>query len=308
MPPTRVRRIGYLFAGTRAVGQRWADAFADQLRTLGWIEGENLIVEWRFSEGHNEILPEVVAELIRLPVEVIVSGGAQGTTVAHQATSTIPIVMMLGQEPTAPSAPGMVESFARPGGNVTGTVTNASAWTTKSVELLKTLLPHISRLAILGDRSAPNDVDLRTPTAQAAQTFGIQVLDLDVDSAPGVDGLFEAAQLSGADAIYVLAIGTLNPLFARICELSIQTRIPSMSMSPVPVTDYGGLVAYGPDYVAAWRQGADYVDKILRGASPADLPVEEPRQYDFILNVKTAQALGIALPPDAAAQVTQWIQ
>jgi putative ABC transport system substrate-binding protein len=260
------------------------------------------------SEGHNEILPEVVAELIQLPVEVIVSGGAQGTAVAHQATSTIPIVMMLGQEPTAPSAPDMVESFARPGGNVTGTVSNAAAWTTKSVELLKTLLPQISRLAILGDTTAPNDVDLRAPTAQAAQTFGIQVLDLGVQGAADVDALFEAAHLWGADAVYVLAIGTLNPLFARICELAIETRISCMSMSPVPVTDYGGLVAYGPNYVTAWRQGADYVDKILRGASPADLPVEEPRQYDFIVNVKTAQALGVTFSPDAAAQVTLWVQ
>jgi putative ABC transport system substrate-binding protein len=153
-----MRRIGYLFGGTRVIQQRFMDAFVDRLRMLGWIKDENLTIEFRIAESHNEVLPELAAELVQLPVEVIVAIGALAVEPAQRATSTIPIVMVFGPEPTAPTATGIVQRLARPGGNATGTVSGLDTWSSKPVELLKTLLPHLSRLAILTDTSTPADL------------------------------------------------------------------------------------------------------------------------------------------------------
>jgi putative ABC transport system substrate-binding protein len=269
---------------------------------------KNLTIEWGLAESHNELLPEFAQDLVRLPVEVILAVGGLAAGPAHQATSTIPIVMVAGPDPTAPPYPGMVQSFARPGANVTGNTYGATIVGTKSVECLKTLLPQLSRLAILGDRSTPNDADLRVPATRAAQTLGVQVLDLDVRSGPDVDGLLEAAQTSGVDALFALPKATLDTRWPRIWELAARSRLAVMYGIPAPVTDHGGHLAFSPNLIVEWRQGVDYVDKILRGVSPADLPVQQPRQFDFVVNVKAAQALGITFPSDAAAQVTQWIQ
>jgi putative ABC transport system substrate-binding protein len=258
-------------------------------------------------ETQNELLPQLAAELVQLPVEVILTVGALATEPAHQATTTIPIVMVLGPDPTVLTASGMVQSLARPGGNVTGTSGGVAPWNTKAVELLKTLLPQLSRLAILGDRSTPNDADMRPPAAHAAQALGLQILDLDL-SAPNVDGPLEVAQAWGADALYVIPTATFDSRYPRITELAASFRPPAIYGGPFVVSDNGGLMSFSANYIAAWRQAAEYVDKLLRGAAPPDLPVQAPRQFDFVVNVKTAQDLGITFPPDVAAQVTQWIQ
>jgi putative ABC transport system substrate-binding protein len=304
-----MRRIGYLYGGTRADAQPYMDAFVNELRMIGWIEGANLAIEWRIAETHNELLPELAVDLVQLPVEVIVTPGSLATDPASQATSTIPIVMLLGPEPTAPAAPGLFQGFARPGGNITGTTGDTPAYNTKSVELIKTLLPHLSRLAILTDESTPNDADVRPVVEHAAQMLGIQVSDWDMPRAPDVDSVFEAAQTWGADAGYVIPVATLQTKIARISALAAQTHMPVIYPADAKVVaEYGGLMDYGPDFIAAYRQGADYVDKILRGARPVDVPVQAPLQYDFIVNIKAAQDLGITFPPDVAAQVTQWVQ
>jgi putative ABC transport system substrate-binding protein len=202
----------------------------------------------------------------------------------------------------------MIQSLARPGGNVTGTTAGIETWMSKPVELLKTTLPRLERLAILTDTSTPNDGDLRPHTKKAAQTLGLQVLDLDAHSAQDVDSAFDAAIAWGADGLYQLPIATFVPEWARISAHAAGSHLPVMYGDPLPITEHRGLMAFGPDHTALWRQSADYVDKILRGARPTDLPVQEPRQWDFIVNVKTAEDLGITFPPDVAAQVTQWIQ
>jgi putative ABC transport system substrate-binding protein len=276
---------------------------------LGWVEGENLAIEWRFADGLGEVMPDLAGELVRLPVEVLVAAGALSIEAAYQATSTIPIVMVNGPDPAAPSAPGMLQSLARPGTNVTGNTAGTAAATTKSVELLKTLLPHLSHLAILTDKRTPADADIRPYATSAAQTLGVLHVDLDVPNARDVESVFEAAQAWGAEALYVIAATGVLPRLARICELAARSRLPGMYVpSPSIVTGYGALMAYGPSFDDAWRKGADYVDKILHGAKPADLPVEDPRTFDFVVNVKAAQELGLVFPPDVAAQVTHWIQ
>jgi putative tryptophan/tyrosine transport system substrate-binding protein len=302
----RVRRIGGLYAGGRATLQPFADAFADQLRQLGWVEGENLAIEWRFAEGRAELLPELAAELVRLPVELIFAVATNGALAAKQQTSTIPIVFV---NPIDPVAAGLVGSLARPGGNITGTTYGGATIPIKSVELLKTVLPQLTRLAILEDQSYPPRASYIPPAVQTAGRLGIQVLDVDVRSVEDLDGAFEAAKAWSADALLILAINTYSAgVFPRLVELAAQNHLPAMYQGDYVVTENGGLMAFGVNFPAAYRHAAGYVDKILRGASPADLPVEEPREFDFIVNVKAAEELGITFPPDAAVQVTRWFQ
>jgi putative ABC transport system substrate-binding protein len=298
--------VGYLHGGTGALEQPFIDGFVDELRILGWVEGENVTVEWRFADSHYELLPELATQLVQLQVDVLVTPGVD-SQIAYHATSTIPIVMVLGPEPTLPIASGMVQTLARPGANVTGTASGATAYNAKGVELLKTLLPYLLPLAVLVGKSNGSEPELRPPVEHAAQTLGIQTLDLDSPRTQDADRVFEDARAWGADALYVFP--TAAATWARISELAAQTHLPVMyPASPRVVSTFGGLMSYGPDFPAAWPQGAEYVDKILPGAKPSDLPVQEPRQYDFVVNLKAAQDLGIAFPPDVAAQVTQWIQ
>jgi putative ABC transport system substrate-binding protein len=307
--PITVRRIGYLGAATRVVDQPFIDAFVDQLQQLGWIQGENLRIEFRLAEGHSELLPELAAELVRLPVEVILGAGALGVKAALQQTDTIPIVMAQGPDPTFSAANGSVQNLARPGRNVTGNIANGAAWMIKQVELLHTVLPALVRLAVLADRSTPNYTDLMPPAAHTAQTLGMQVLDLDVRRSEDVDAALESAGAWGAEASLVISTGTYSAgVYPHVSQLAAQLHMPVMYGAGYVVSDYGGRMSFNSNFPAAWRQGAVYVDKILRGANPADLPVQEPTQFDFIVNVKAAQALSITFPPDAAAQVTQWVQ
>jgi putative ABC transport system substrate-binding protein len=279
------------------------------MRHLGWAERENLSVEWRFAEGRNELLPELAADLVHFPVEIIFAVGGLALVPAQQQTSVIPIVVAAGPDPTSPSTAGSMQSLARPGGNVTGSAYGNTTVGTKSVELLKAVLPHLTRLAFIADPTAPSYVDARPWAAQTAQTLGLQVLDLDVRSVHDVDRAFEAARLWNAEGLLVFANATfVAGVYALVVEQAARSRMPAMYQTLIPVTDDGGLMEFSANYFTLVREGAQYVDKILRGASPADLPVEEPRQYDFVVNVKAAQTLGITFPPDGASQVTQWIQ
>jgi putative ABC transport system substrate-binding protein len=304
--PATVRRVGFLYVGTHAIAQPSADAFLDRLRQLGWVEGENLTIEWRFGEGNSERMPEPAAELVQLPVTVILAAGGSAALPAQQATSKIPIVGVSFD----PIALGMADSYGHPGGNVTGVANGGSVSQIKSVELLKSTLPQLSHLAVLGDPSNSAYIPAEPLAARTAQDLGIQVLHLDVHRVEDVDGAIAAAHGWGAEAL--LVIGTTEytaGVYARVAELAAQARLPAMFPGvPYAVHDNGGLMSYGRDLPAAYQQGAEYVDKILRGASPADLPIIEPREWQFVVNVKAARALGLTFPPDAALQVTEWVQ
>jgi putative ABC transport system substrate-binding protein len=307
--PAAVRRIGYLYAGTAAAAQPFMAAFDDRMRELGWADGENLVIEQRYAGGRAELLSELAADLVQLPVEVILAHAAIAIVPAARQTSTIPIVMVSGPDQNAPAAPGLVQTLARPSANITGNTTGVSTGVTKSVELLKTALPQLSRVAFLDDWSTPSYADIRPSMAQAAPTLNIQVLDLDVRTAEDVDRAFEAALAWRAEGLYVAAPATYTAgVYARVSELAARNHMPAMYGSYIPVATDGGLMAFTSNQFSAYRQAAEYVDKILRGASPADLPIQEPRQFDFVVNVNTAQQLGITFPTDAAAQVTQWVQ
>jgi putative tryptophan/tyrosine transport system substrate-binding protein len=306
--PARVRRIGGLYPGSRLILQPLANAFADQLRLLGWVEGENLAIEWRVAEGRDGLLTELAADLVRLPVEVIFAVQGNGALAAKQQTNTIPIVCQCGSDPVAM---GLVGSLARPGGNITGiSLGTGTTDTVKAVELLKTVLPRLSRLAILEDQSDLEQTLVRIPAAaQTAERLRIQILDLDVRRVEDVDGAFETAKSWNAEGLLLLPNANRTAgVNARVVELAAQNHLPAMYQGDYVVTENGGLMAFGVNIPAMWRYLAGYVDKILRGASPADLPVEEPREWQFIVNVKAAEEIGITFPPDAAVQVTRWFQ
>jgi putative ABC transport system substrate-binding protein len=304
--PSSVRRIGYLSPAARAPSQSFTEAFVDRLHQLGWSDGENLAIEWRFAEGHDTLIPDLAAQLVSLPVEILVAAGAASALPAHQQTTTIPIVLVSVGDLAVSE---LVQNLAHPTGNVTGVGNGTTTYTTKSAELLKTVLPQLSRIALFGDPTVPAYTSAALPTADAARTLGLDVQILDVDTVDDVDKAFAVMPAGGVDALLVTAAGPyFGAVYGRISELAADNHLPAMFQSRIAVTESGGLMSFNEDIVASYRLVAEYVDKILRGATPADLPTQEPREWQFIVNVKAAQALGITFPPDAAAQVTQWFQ
>jgi putative tryptophan/tyrosine transport system substrate-binding protein len=301
----RIHRIGALLPNSRAVSRAWWDAFVDELRTNGWVEGQNLTIEWRAADNQVPQLPGLAADLVRLPVEVIVTDGAEASLAAKQATSAIPIVFFGGD----PVETGLVASLARPGGNVTGTSTLQLPLVAKEEELLSEVVPGLSQLAVLRDRGRlPAAAASFAAALQAAQTLGLDTLELDVRTVEDVAGAFARAIEWGANGLLIMpSPAYAGPVETRIAELAAQNRLPAM----YPLRHYveaGGLMSCGANQLAAFRRVATYVDRILRGAKPGDLPVEQSRTFDFIVNVRAARALGITIPPDVAAQVTEWVE
>jgi putative ABC transport system substrate-binding protein len=298
------RRIGYLGVAYPEYIPDSINAFVDELRQRGWIEGDNLTIEWRFSEGHNERLPELAAELVHLQVDLIAATTTPGTLAAQQETTTIPTVSINALDLLAL---GAVKSLARPGGNITGITYGGGTIGTKAVELLKTVLPQLERVAVLGDRSNPAYNLFMSPVATTAASLGIRTLELDVRDYTDVDRAFEHLLAWKADGLLLLPTNFEVGFVDHVGELALRNRVPAMYEAGPPTHAGGQLMSFSPNGVTQIRAGADYIDKILRGTNPADLPVEEPRTYDFVAYVKTAAALGIAFPSDAAVQVTQWI-
>ena len=300
----KVRRIGYLFSGTRTANQPWIDAFLDQLRQHGCVEGNNLSIEWLFTDGRSELLPGLAADLVSLGVEVLVVVGIAAPP-ARQQTTTIPIVMINVSDPVGE---GLVQSLTRPGGNVTGVNNGLAAVTIKGVELLKTAAPRLARVVIMADPRTPAQALFPTAARQTATNLGLESRTVDVQAVEDVDNAFQMMQAWNADGLILQGIGTyVSGVNARVVELAAEHGVLAMFQTAVVVMENGGLMAYAANFPSAYRLGADYVDKILRGAAPAELPVEDPRQFDFVVNTRTARELGITFPPDAAAQVTQWI-
>jgi len=282
--------IGLLDAGERV---EWWAAFREQLRKLGYVEGKNIAFETRFTRGNVEQIPAAAQELVRLKISVIVTSGTVTAQIAKKATSTIPIVMATGTDPVAS---GVVASLARPGGNVTGVTSIATGLTPKRFELLREILPRMSRLAVLWHSDNSASATLVRELEAAARSPKVVLQNLGVKSTEEFPAAFAAMTKSHADAVFVIA----GPYFysgrQRIAELALKHRLPSMHGTS-EYADAGGLVSYAPSYADLFRHAADYVDKILKGAKPGDLPIEQPTKFELVINQKTARALGVKIPP-----------
>jgi putative ABC transport system substrate-binding protein len=280
------------------------EAFRQGLRELGYIEGKNIIIEWRSSEGKIERRSELAAELVRLKVDVIVSAGPTVTRVVKEATSTIPIVMA---QDTDPVASGFVASLARPGGNITGLSALAPEMSGKQLDLLQQIIPRLSRVAVIGNSTNPGDAQALRETVLAAGSFEVYLRYLDVLDPKDIEIVFRDAAKGRAEAILVLGNPILNVNRKQIVDLAVKHRLPATYARPEYV-EAGGLMYYGTNYNDLLRRASTYVDKILKGAKPADLPVEQPTKFEFIVNLKAAKQIGLKIPPHVLAKADRVIK
>jgi len=283
--------IGFLGQTTLSGGSEWVAAFVQRLHELGWNEGRTIAIEYRWAEGREERFAELAAELVRLKVDVIVTSGTPQVLAAKQATSVIPIVFATAGDPVGNN---LVASLARPGGNVTGLSNLISETGGKRLEFLREVVPGLRRLAILANVSNPAVVLDMGDVQAAARTLGLEVTTLEIRRAQDIVPAFEA--LNGrAEALYVSSDALVNANRIRINILAVGARLPTMHGSGDYV-EAGGLMSYGVNFPDQFRRTADYVDKILRGAKPGDIPVEQPTKFDLIINLTTAKALGLTIP------------
>jgi len=297
----KVPRIGVLSAGSLA-GVIHLEAFREGLRDLGYVEGRNITLEYRFAEGYADRLPALVAELVRLPVDVLVVNGTVAIRPAQHATTTIPIVMVAAD----PVGAGLVASLARPGGNSTGLSIMVPGFSGKRLEILKEAVPTLSRVAALWHRDAPMGSYV-TETQAAAQALGLQLQALEVRSPNEFDQAFAAMTSEHADALVMIPSALFFSHRRQLAALAVQHRLPAIFMEREFV-DAGGLMAYGPSLSDLSRRAATYVDKILKGAKPADLPIEQPMKFELVINLKTAKALGLTVPPSLLFQANEVIR
>jgi putative tryptophan/tyrosine transport system substrate-binding protein len=288
----KLPRVGYLTVGALSSNVDRVEAFRQGLRELGYVEGKNIAIEWRSAEGKFERRGELAAELVRLKVDVIVTSGPTMTRAAKEATATIPIVMA---QDTDPVGNGFVASLARPGGNITGLSVLSPELSGKQLELLKEIIPKFSRVAVLGNSNEPANLKTLKEIELAAGAFGVQLQTLDVLASKAIAPAFRAATKAHADALIVLASAILTDHRAEIANLALKSRLPAIYISSIWV-DSGGLMSYGTSLTDLSRRAATYVDKILKGAKPADLPVEQPTKFELIINLKAAKQIGLTIP------------
>ena len=302
--PTKIPRIGFLVGGSLSSNTARIAAVSQGLRELGYVEGRNIVIDWRFAEGKLDRLAALAAELVSLKVDVILTGGAVPTRSAKEASASIPIVMT--QEPD-PVGSGVVASLARPGGNVTGLSTLAPELSGKRLELLKEIVPKIARVAVFGTSTQPGNAESLREVELAAGAFGVKLQYLDLLDPKDIETSFRAATKGRADAVLALASAVLISQHAQVVELAVKNRLPAM----YPQTEYteaGGLMNYGPNTPDLWRRAATYVDKILKGTKPADLPVEQPKKFEFIVNLKAAKQIGLTIPPNVLVRADRVIR
>jgi putative ABC transport system substrate-binding protein len=303
--PPKVPRIGRLGASSVAADSIRREAFRQGLRELGYVEGKNFVILWRDAEGKRDRLPALAAELVRLKVDVIVTGGGNATEAAKKATSNIPIVMAQSSDPVAE---GFVASLARPGGNITGLSNLAPELNGKRLELLKEVVPGLSRVAVFGTSTARANAQPLREVELAAGAFGMKLQYLDVLAPKDFEAAFQAARKGRADVVFMLVWGpVLNPRRKEIAELAVKSRLPVMYLDREHV-EAGGLMTYGVSEADLDRRTAMYVDKILKGAKPADLPVEQPIKFEFIINLQAAKQIGLTIPPNVLARADKVIR
>jgi putative ABC transport system substrate-binding protein len=300
----RIPRVGFVTAGSASTIASRIEAFRYGLRDLGYQEEKNIIVDWRFAEGNLERLPSLVAELVRLKVDILLSAGTGVTHPAKNATTTIPIVMA---QDTDPVGNGFVASLARPGGNITGLSSYSAELNGKRLELLKEVLPRLSRLAVLGDSSYPGNAQSLKQVEVAAVPFRVKVQYVDILRTEDFEAAFRAVGQNRAVAFLVLQSSLLNSHRKAIANLAAKSRIPGMYYAPEWI-EQGGLISYAASINDLYRRAATYVDKILKGANPADLPVEQPTKFELVINLKTAKQIGLTIPPNVLARADRVIR
>ena len=304
-PAGKEPRIGFLSVTSPSDRPPLLDAFRQGLRELGWVEGQNIVIDYRYAEDRDDRLPGLAAELVRLKVDLIVSWGTQGVTAAKNATETIPIVMIAVRDPVGT---GLIASLVRPGGNVTGVSGYAGLEiVAKQLVLLKETVPKIRRVAILSNpANAYHQLAIRELTV-AARSLGVQLQLLEARGPNEFDGAFAAMAKERVGALLVLSDAVLNSHRTRLADLAARSRLPA-AYGVRESVEAGGLMSYGPSFLDLFRRAATYVDKILKGAKPADLPVEQPTEFELVINLKTAKALGLEVPPTLLARADEVIE
>ena len=302
--PKKVPRVGYLAGNSLSAVAVRAEAFRHGLCELGYAEGKDIVFEYRSADGKLDRLNELAAELVRLKVDVIVTAGPTPTRAAKAATATIPIVMT--QDPD-PVGNGFVASLARPGGNITGLSNLAPEISGKQLELLKETVPKLSRVAVLGTSTIPGQAILLREIGLAAGPLGVQLQSLDVLGPKDIETAFRAVSDQRAEAFIVLAGGILSAQQTRVLEYALKNRLAAIYSQPQFV-EAGGLMFYGVNLTDLDRRAATYVDKILKGAKPADLPVEQPTKFELIINLKAAKQIGLTIPPNVLARADKVIK
>jgi putative ABC transport system substrate-binding protein len=301
--PAKVSRIGFLSPRSASDAGRLA-AFRQGLRELGYVEGQNIAIESRWAEGEYDRLPGLAAELVRLKVDVIVTYAAPAIQAAKRATGTIPIVMAGAIDPVAS---GLVTSVARPGGNITGLSLMAPDLVGKQLAILKEVVPTVSRVALLGNPVNTGNAPQLRHAQETARALGMRLQFLEARGPSEIDGAFAAMTRERAGAVIVLVDGMLADHRARIADLAVKSRLPAIyGLSDYP--EAGGLMAYGPSVLDRFRRAATYVDKLLKGAKPADLPVEQPTKFELTVNLRAAGALGLTIPSSVLARADHVIQ
>jgi putative ABC transport system substrate-binding protein len=302
-PAAKIPRIGFQFDSPLSAVAARVEGFRQGLRELGYVEGKNIIIEWRSAEGKPERRNEIAADWARLKVDIIVTGGPTTTSAAKEATSTIPIVMAFDNDPVGN---GFVASLARPGGNITGLSTLAPDISGKQLELLKEVLPRLSRVAVVGSSTTPGNAQSLKETELAARALVVQLQYLDVRDPKDIETAFRAAGKGRADSVLVLTSPVINPYRKEIAELAVKNRLPAIYSTPEFVEH--GLMSYSVSFTDLYRRAATYVDKILKGAKPADLPVEQPTKFEFVVNLKAAKQIGLTIPPNVLARADKVIR
>jgi putative tryptophan/tyrosine transport system substrate-binding protein len=295
--------IGLLGTGTAAAQSQWTAAFVQRMRELGWVEGRNLAIEYRWAEGRTERLAELANDLVRLKVDVVVTHNTPGPLAAKQATSTIPIVFATAGDPVGT---GIVASLARPGGNVTGLSSQTPDVAGKRIELLREVVPDLHRLAVLADTDNPFVKLDVSQLQQAGAKLGVEVATFEMRRGEDIAPAFEALK-GRAQAVYVPATPAAMVNRVRINTLALAAHLPT-TLGVREYVEAGGLMSYGPNWPHMWARAADFVDKILRGAKPGDIPVEQPTKFDFVINLTTAKALGLAVPDKLLALADEVIE
>ena len=299
----KIPKVGWLAAGSASGVAPLTDAFRQGLRQLGYVEGKNIIIEFRYAEGKFDRLPDLAAEIVHLKVDVIVVANPEAIDAAKRATATIPIVMV---GPGDPVKLGLIASLARPGGNLTGLSFISIELTGKRLELLKEAFPKISRVAVLRTPGAAQEQQMKEIDV-VAQGLGIQVQYVHVQSRDDFDNAFSAITKGRADALLILRSPLFRTHATRVTDFAEKRRLPTMYDDRLFV-EAGGLMSYGTDTLDFYRRAATYVDKILKGTKPADLPVEQPMKFEFVVNLKTAKQIGVTIPPNVLARADKVIR
>ena len=301
----KVPRIGFLSLTSPSDRPPLLDAFRQGLRELGWVEGQNVVIDYRYAEDRVDRLPDLASELVRLKVDLIVSWGTQGVTAAKDATKTIPIVMIAVRDPVGI---GLIASLARPGGNVTGVSGYAGLEiVAKQLELLKEVVPKLRSVAILSNpTNAYHQLAIREVNVQA-RSLGVQLQLLEARGPDEFDGAFAAMANERVGALLVLSDATLNSHRTQLADLAARSRLPA-AFGVRESVEAGGLMSYGPSFLDLFRRSATFVDKILKGAKPADLPVEQPVKFELVINLRTAKALNLVIPPTLLARADEVIE